>query len=226
MSFDFSFIAMRTAQVFVCIVGIVGLRRYRHFILPLRILEWYIICSLIVDIVIDVMVRKKIHTYGVGTCFNVIELLLFSGIFYAWRTNKRNGFLIWAGFLIFLFIWVIGKFTFEPMTSWDSYSGSITQILQIGLGGWLLMGILKETDIVWKADARFWVLSGIVLYATATFLFFGFFTPMLISNRKLLLAIWPLNDAFIVMQYIFFLRAFLCKPVNTGNQSKTTNKEN
>ena len=227
MSWNFSFVAMYTMQVFVCIVGIVGIKRYRQFIFPLRILEWYIICSLIVDIVMDVMIYKNIHTYIIGQSFAVIELLLFSYVLYFWRTSKRNGFLIWAGFVAYLLIWIIGKFTFEPITGWDNYSEPIAQVIQIGFGGWILLGIIKETNVVLKKDIRFLVLSGIVLYAAATFFFFGFFTPMLVSNRKLLRAIWPLNDVFIVMQYIFFLRAFLCKPVSAGitNTSPTTHKE-
>jgi hypothetical protein len=208
MSLDYVYVAGYACQFFMCIVGIIGLKRYQQFTLPLRILEWYIIISIIIDVTIDILVYKKIHTFWIGQCFDVIELLLFSGIFYFWRTSKKNGFLIWGGFLIYLFIWIIGKFSFEPLTGWENYSGSITQMLQIGFGGWILLRIIKETNIVLKKDIRFWVLSGIALYAVSTFLFFGFFTPMLVSNRKLLRAIWPLNDAFIVMQYIFFLRAF------------------
>jgi hypothetical protein len=175
----------------------------------------------------DVMIYKNIHTYIIGQSFAVIELLLFSYVLYFWRTSKRNGFLIWTGFVAYLLIWIIGKYTFEPIKGWDNFSEPIAQLIQIGFGGWILLGIIKETNIVLKEDIRFWVLSGIVLYAAATFFFFGFFTPMLVSNRKLLRAIWPLNDVFIVMQYIFFLRAFLCKPVSAGitNTSPTTHKE-
>jgi hypothetical protein len=214
MSIDYGYVAIYTAEAFACIVGIVGLKKYRQFILPLRILEWYIIASLIDYCILDVMIYKNIHTYVIGQIFTVIELFLFSSIFYLWRTSKRNGFLIWAGFVTYLLVWIIGKFTFEPITGWDNYTEPIAQLIQIGFGGWILLRILKETNIVLKEDIRFWVLSGIVLYAVATFLFFGFFTPMLISNRKLLKAIWSFNDLFIVIQYIFFLRAFLCKPVN------------
>ena len=216
MTLDYVYVALYTYQVFVCVVGFVGLRRYKYLSFPLRVLEWYIICSIIVDGIIDVMIYKKIHTYVIAQSFAVIELLLFSSIFYLWRTSKRNGLLIWSGFFTYLLIWIIGKFTFEPITEWDNYSEPISQLIQIGFGGWILLRIIKETNIVLKNDVRFWVLSGIVIYATATFFFFGFFTPMLMSNRKMLLAIWSFNDACIVMQYIFFLRAFLCKPVNIG----------
>ena len=206
--------AMYSTQAIISIVGFIGFRKYKLFDKSLRILEWYIISSIIIDFVDDVMIYKRIHTLWLNQCFDVIELLLFSRIFYFWRTSKRNGFLIWAGFVAYLLVWIIGKFTFEPITGWDNYSEPIAQLIQIGFGGWILLRILKETDIVLKKDIRFWVLSGIVLYAVATFFFFGLFTPMLISNRKLLRAIWPLNDAFIVMQYFFFLRAFLYKTVN------------
>ncbi len=144
MSLDYVYVAIYTAQVFVCVVGFIGLRRYKQLTLPLRILEWYIICSLIVDIVIDVMVHKKIHTYLMGQSFAVIELLLFSCIFYLWRTSKRNGFLIWAGFAVYLLIWIIGKFTFESFTGWDNYTEPIAQLIQIGFGGWILLRIYKR----------------------------------------------------------------------------------
>jgi hypothetical protein len=227
VSLDFAHMAMYTAEAFVCAVGFIGFTKYKQFILPLQILEWYTIGSLIDYCIIDVMIYKKIHTYLVGPIFSVFELLLFSCIFYAWRTSKRNGFLIWAGFAAYLLIWIIGKFTFEAITGWDNYSEPISQLIQIGFGGWILLKISKETNIVLREDIRFWVLSGIVLYAVATFFFFGLFTPMLMSNRKLLLLIWSFNDLFIVIQYIFFLRAFLCKPVNAGiiHQSQPIHKE-
>ena len=227
MLMSFNFVVMYATQAFICIVVFVGFKKYKQLVLPLKLLEWYAFISIVTDIVIDIMIQIKVHTYAIGQCFDVFELLLFSCIFYLWRTSKRNGFLIWAGFVAYLLIWIIGKFSFEPLTGWENYSGSITQILQISFGGWILLKMLKETNIVLKEDIRFWVLSGIVLYAVSTFLFFGFFTPMLASNRKLLRAIWPLNDACIIIQYYFFLRAFLCKPASIGiiNKSQPTQKE-
>ena len=216
MHFDYVTISIFITRVVECIVGFIGIKKMTHLILPLQILAWYFIISIIIDIIVDILVYYKIPTYLESQSLTVIELLLFSSIFYLWRTSKRNGYLVWIGCAVYLLIWIIGKFTFEPITGWDNYTEPIDQLFQIGFGGWLLLGILKETDIALKEDPRFWILSGIVLHAVATFFFFGLFTPMLISNRKLLRAIWPLNDAVLIMQYFFFLRAFLCKPVNAG----------
>jgi hypothetical protein len=218
-----NFVIMYTTQAFMCLVGFVGLKKYKILSPPVRVLEWYIIGSIITDGLIDVMIHLKIHTYTVGSFFNVFELLLFTIIFYVWRSSKLNGILIWIGFITFLLLWSFGKATFEPITGWDNYTGTVSQSLQIGFGGWILLGLIKEQNIVLAKDSRFWILSGIVLYATATFLFFGFFTEMLISNRKILRAIWPLNDAFILLQYYLFMKGLYCNFGRTRADSQTTN---
>lgn len=227
MKIDLVFIAIYSTQIFVLFVGIVGGLRYKTLARPLRFLEFYIISSIIIDCIVDVMVYYSIRTLWLSQCFSVLELSLFAIVFYIWRTNYRQGTFIWLSYILYLAIWIVGKFSFEPFSVSDVYSGSISQLIQINMGIWLLLSIQREDDWDWKNDPRIWMISGIVFYATATFLLFGLFEVLLASSHKLLRALWPFNDAFIVIQYIFFLRAFLCKPVNAGttNQSHTTHKE-
>jgi hypothetical protein len=208
------FIVIYTTQAFMCVVGGIGIRRYKLFSRSLRIIEWYILSSIFIDLVKDVMVYFNIHTLWLSQCFSVLELSFFASAFYSWRTNYRQGTLFWLSYLFYLSIWIIGKFSFESFSGSDVYSGSISQLIQISIGIWLLLSIQREVDLDWKNDSRIWVISGIVFYATATFLLFGLFEVLLASSRNLLRVLWLFNDAFIVIQYTFFLRAFLCKPVS------------
>jgi hypothetical protein len=137
---------------------------------------------------------------------------LYTQIFFYWRTSKYNGLFIWTAYIIYFIIWIVGKFTFEPFTYSDVYSGTISQIFQIGFGVWLLLAILKDNSNVWKDDPRFWIVSGIVFYTTAAFFLFGMFNVLLTLPRNIMFVIWIANMLFIVIQYVFFLRAFLCKP--------------
>ena len=197
----------------MCVVGSVGIRRYKSFSRSLRIIEWYVLSSISVDLVKDVMVYFSIRTLWLSQCFSVLELSFFAAAFYSWRTNYRQGTLVRLSYLLYLTIWIAGKFSFESFSVSDVYSGSISQLIQISIGIWLLLSIQREDDLDWKNDPRIWVVSGIVFYAAATFLLFGLFEILLASSHKFLRALWPFNDAFIVIQYSFFLHAFFCKPM-------------
>lgn len=194
------------------VVGFRGFRNYKQLSVQLRILEWYIVSSVIIDIIKDVMQFNAIHTLWLSQLYNLIELLLYVIIFFAWKSSKKYGLFLIFSYASYIIIWIGAKFTFEPLTYSDNYTYTLSQIIQIGFGGWLLLGILREPDVVWKTDSRIWVLSGIVLYAAATFFLFGMFNVMLTLPRQTMLLIWNANLLFIVIQYVFFLRAFLCKP--------------
>jgi hypothetical protein len=203
---------MYTYQTIQLGVGIVGIKKYLHLSMPLRIVEWYIFASIAVDIVKDILAFQKVHTLWIDNIFSVVELVLFAGMFYCWRTGKRNGQLLVGSFFLFLLIWIVGKFTFEPMIASTTYSGAVSQLVQIGFGVWLLFVILRDENNIWKNDPRLWVMSGIVFYAAGTFFLFGMFDEMWSTNPHLLTSIWVVNHIFIAIQSMFFLRAFLCKP--------------
>jgi hypothetical protein len=183
---------------------------------PLRILEGYILSSIVLDCVKDVMQYYNIRTLWLSQCYNLVELLLFIIIFYQWRSSKRNGMLVLSSYILYITVWIMAKFTFEPLTYSDNYTYTFSQIIQIGFGGWLMLGILQEKIINWKTDPRIWILSGIVLYAAATLFLFGMFNVMLTLPRQMMLLIWFANLIFLIIQYCFFLCAFLCNPVKSG----------
>jgi hypothetical protein len=214
-------------QVFVACIGIIGILKYKHLIKPLKIVLWYILFSLVVDSVKDVMIFNKIRTLWINHWFSILELLLYILVFNYWRLNKRYSFFIWLSFAVYFFIWIIGKFSFEPFEFEDVYSESVSQIIQIAFGVPLLIALIGDEDINWKNNPRFWIISGIVLYAAAAFVLFALSNAILILPPQTIRMIYNLNDLFIVIQHIFFLRAFLCKPISAGitNTSQITHKD-
>jgi hypothetical protein len=109
----------------------------------------------------------------------------------------------------------------------DDYSGSIAQLIQIGFCMWLLMAVMNDENTNWKNDPRFWVASGMILYGVSTFFLFGLFNMLLSKSPQMLRLILYLNWWSIILAYIFYLRAFFCKPANAGiiHQSQTIFKE-
>ncbi|MGD0590283.1 MAG: hypothetical protein ABSA44_05730 [Bacteroidota bacterium] len=208
-------IILYIAQVFVAYVCIIGILKYKRLINPLKVVVWYILFSLVVDIVKDVMIYNKIRTLWIDHWFSILELLLYMLVFNYWRTSKRYSILLWLSFVVYLLIWIVGKFTFEPFMYDDVYSASVSQTIQIAFGIPVLISIIDDKSSIWKNDPRFWIVSGIVFYAASAFFIFALFNVMLTLPRQIMRMILSFNILFAVIQYGFFLRAFLCKPVPT-----------
>ncbi len=198
-------------QIFIFAVGIVGLRKWKQLPMPLRILDLYIVFDFASDVTIDIMSFFNIRNLWVLHWSSVIELYLFSCIYYYWRSSKQYGQLLWLAYIVYLIIWIIGKFTFEPFYYRDVYSGAVSKIIQIGFGGWLLFSRSQEHGLEWNKDYRFLVVTGIVLYAAASIYIYTLFNVMLTLPRSLMRLVLIWNIVFGVIQYVFFLRGFLCK---------------
>jgi hypothetical protein len=213
---------MYITQAFVACVGFFGLVRYKSLIKPLRYLVWYIGWTIFIDGIKDVMIYEKIRTLWIDHWFSVGELLLYVLVLNFWRINKRYGFLLWCSFTVYLLVWLVGKFSFEPFEFSDTYSGSISQIIQIAFGIPLLIKIIVDEYIDWKNNPRFWALSGIVFYAAAAFILFSSVNILLALPISIMRVIWHANRVFIIIQHILFLRGFLCKSAPAGTIHQTT----
>ena len=197
-------------QIFVCFVGIVGLRKWKQLSKPFRLFEVYILFSIAIEVVESVMANYNIRNLWVFHCSDFVELFLYSCLYVLWYPGKRYRRLLQAACGMYVSVWIIGKFSFEPFYFMDIYSGAISQIIQIGFGGRLLYSISQEQEFDWKKDPRFIVISGIVLYASASFLLHITFNVLLTLPRQTMRIIWLLNVLFVMLQYIIFLKGFLC----------------
>jgi hypothetical protein len=84
-------------------------------------------------------------------------------------------------------------------------------VLQIAFSGYLLVDIVKDSDIIWTNDPRFWVVTGTIIYSAASLFLFALFTRMLQISTERFLIIWPLNWIFLIISYLLYARGFLCK---------------
>jgi hypothetical protein len=85
------------------------------------------------------------------------------------------------------------------------------------------MAVLNDAGSDRKNDPRFWVASGTILYNVLTLFLFRSFDLLLIQSPGLLKILWHINWYAMIVAYLFYLRAFFCKPVNAGiiHQSQT-----
>jgi hypothetical protein len=205
------------------LTGLIGLLRFKKLNQPLRILEYYILFCLVVGLFELCLARHHIHNLWLLHINDPVELILLVFVLYGWKTSIKYGRYLIGSFALYFFIWVIGLFTFEPIYETTTYTSDIMEAIQIIFGTWLLMIILGDEQHRRKNDARFWAVSGIVLYAASTIVLFGLFNVMLKNlPAQVMINLWLINLVSIIICHLFFLRAFLCKPesaLETDNEN-------
>jgi len=113
-----------------------------------------------------------------------------------------------AGFAV---LWIVSKFSFEPFSLADDGTATISKILQIAFSVYLLIEIVKESELVWTDDSRLWVVVSLIIYAAGTLFWFAFYNKMLQASPDRLIEVYSLNWTLMIISNLLFLRAFLCK---------------
>jgi hypothetical protein len=196
---------VQTCAVFV------GGYRYKSLSRPLQILEW-----LLVFIILEVGLEWILSTLHFNNLWPIhfttlIECSLLVFVFYSWMMNHRARMILVLCFSVYVLLWLVSKFTFEPLSMTDDWTATISKVLQIVCSVYVLVEVVKETDIVWTNDPRVWVSAGIIIYSAGSLFMFALFTRMLLISPERLKFIWSFNWILLMISNLLFARAFLCK---------------
>jgi hypothetical protein len=190
---------------------LVGGFRYRSLPHPLRILEWLIIFNVGMACAEWTLLRLHIYNLWISHFSTMIELTAIVFMYSLWMKQHGKRRVLLICLVVFLFFWIISKFSFEPLSLADDWTATISKVLQIAFSAYLLLDVVKESDIVWTNDPRFWVAAGTIIYAAGSLFLFALFNKMLQISTERFLMIWPLNWVFIIISNLLYMRGFVCK---------------
>jgi hypothetical protein len=193
------------------VTALVGGLRYRTLPRPLRILEWLIIFAILEVGVQWALSYCGIHNLWTSHFFTLIEMVFVVLMFSSWMKNRRNRMMLSLCLFVFIIFWIVSKFTFEPLSLVDGWTAAISKILQITFSTFLLVDVVKESDINWTDDPRLWIIAGIIIYSAGSIFIFALFNKMLQISPDRLKIIWFLNWTLIIISNLLYTRGFLCK---------------
>jgi uncharacterized membrane protein len=189
----------------------VGGVRYRNLPRPLKILEWLIIFS-----ILEVGVQwflASYHIYNLWTShfYSLIEIIFVTFMYSSWVKQKQFKLILFLCLAGFIILWIISKFTFEPFSTADDGTATVSKIFQILFSVYLLVKVVRESEIIWTNDSRLWVVAGTIIYSAGSIFLFALFTKMLQISHDRLRVVWFLNWILIIVSNLFYTRGFLCK---------------
>ena len=185
--------------------------RYRNLPRPLRILEWLIIVSVLQVGFAFILAYMNIRTLWTSHFFTIFEIVCFIFMYLSWIHLKQTRVALYVCLAGFFILWIVSKFTFEPLSFSDDGTATISKIIQIVFSTYLLVVIVRESDIIWTNDPRFWVTTGFIIYAAGSLFWFALFNIMLQASPGRLKFLFSINWVLMIITNLFYTRAFLCK---------------
>jgi hypothetical protein len=191
--------------------ALVGGFRYKSLPRPMRILEWLVVLSVVDTIGKLILIPFHYHTLWLSHYFTLFELMFITFMYALWfKLQSRKKILYWS-LVGFTLLWIIGKVSFEPFSSPDDWTATVSKVLQIAFSIYILIDVIRESDILWTNDPRMWAAAGIILYAAGTLIWFALFNRMLQDSPELLRQSYSVNWTVLIISNLFFIRGFLCK---------------
>lgn len=182
---------------------IIGIVRFKKMTPPFRILFYLLVCTLISEIVTRVLaksIRNSSPAYHFYLPIQFILLFLIYSLLF--RINeKRITFAAICGFIIISFL---NSFYFQGILRFPSnialLSSGIFIVFSLFYFKRMLQGVEQES--IFRQGA-FWFNSGVLIFFTTTFLFWGFYNFLLknhISTKPISTVIYFIN----ILIYLMF----------------------
>jgi hypothetical protein len=191
----------------ICVGGF----RYRSLPQPLRLLEYLLIFAFVMTIIEWNLASQSINTLWAAHISTIVELVIVLIIFSFWTKHYLNRLVLFGCLTGFIIFWIISKLLFEPFSQFDGWTAAVSKIIQIIFSSILFVEVIKDSDIDWTKDPRFWVAAGIIIYSAGSLFLFALFNKMLLISPDRLKFVWSLNWIFSIIANLLFARAFLCK---------------
>ncbi len=173
-----------------------------------RVLTVLLLLTAFTEILETWLFLHKANNLWLSHIYTLMECVCFLVIFYLWKSrilHKRTMVFIGIGFTI---LWVISKFSFEPIFRDDTYTSASAKIIEISMAIWILFDVLKDTYSVMKNDERAWISSGIIIYSAGTLILFASLTVMPLGLVK---SLWIINWVLSIIATLLYARGIWCR---------------
>jgi hypothetical protein len=139
----------------------------------------------------------------------LLEFLIITAMFYGWKKRKRAKSLLLVLCCLFLFLWVLSKYSFEPFTQMDSYTSNAS-VFFIAVASSVFLDVTKDRQTVIMSDPRIWAAAAILIYSSGSLILVSLFNDMLRVSIDFLRKIWQINIALVIISTFLFARAIWC----------------
>lgn len=136
-----------------------------------KLLLYFLLINIILFGITNIMSVNKINNLFLYHAYALIELWLIGYYMLVHLMGKKN---VWLKVsIIYTILWIADIFTFEPLNTFPSYSGGLSNLILIIISMFYLLRLAKSDEILYfQKLPSFWYVSAFLI--SCSFLILGY----------------------------------------------------
>lgn len=191
------------APSFVLLPVLVALYRYRWLPVEARVLFGYLLVETCILTASSVLAHYKIPNTALYHGATLVETILLLYFFSVVFKKKKTAFYIKRGMILFPVLAVLNTLLLQPLNSFNSYTITLQYALVILLCFIYWWQFQEEMAGSWGQQPLNWIISGMLLYFSGSFILFAFSNYIITHfSKSTSTLIWNVHAALSVVMYI------------------------
>jgi hypothetical protein len=145
------------------------------------------------------------------------EMLFITQIYWLYLKTSKFKLLIPIAALLFIALFMV-KFigNWEALWIYSTYLRALEGIIVIVFAGAYFVHEYRKQEVMFlQKTAGFWISGGLILYFSCNLLLFGFSELVFEQDAPIFKSIWVIHAIVMILLYLSFTIAFLCKKKET-----------
>ena len=191
---------------------LVSVVRYNRLSRALKIIAWYLMLSVVTQVVSLFLWKKSINNLPVLHVFTVLEFFLLFAYYSFQSKPLLTRFWFYLILVLFLLFALLDAFVLENLQSFNIYTRSLEAFIFIGCSvHWFIRSLTIESKVIFpEQNALKYMNAGFFIYFSGSLILFAFSNYINHLGRPLLMNIWTLHTLLLIVLYLFIFTGF-CK---------------
>lgn len=191
------------APSFVLLPVLTALYRYRYLPAEGRVLCWYLLAETCILTASSVLAHYKLPNTALYHGATLVETVLLLLFFHRVFRNRSITWYIKVLMVLFPVLAVLNTLLLQPLNSFNSYTITLQYALIILFCFTYWWQFQEEMAGSWGQQPLNWIISGMLLYFSGSFILFAFSNYIITHfSKSTSTLIWNIHAALSVVMYI------------------------
>ena len=155
--------------------------------------------------------RMGMPTHALSNLHQLVELTAISFVYFKYAQHNGIKNIIQYGTLVYVFVWILYKFTFEEPQKISELIQTSGRFILICFSTIILFEMIRVSKNGIIKKKVFWIVAGVILYSAGTIIIFTTGNKILTMGMTYFEFLWHFNWTLAILANSLFVKGILCK---------------